>query len=115
MPVKTFDTLNIDDIRITEKGLSILASYPDIEGIIDLWPELYLIDTRTHEKYMSDTHINWDKEAELNKKSFVFEEITVTDLLQIRYNPEGNVQDMNLINIEDVEAININGKVIKVS
>lgn len=218
MPVETLETFQVDDIRLTEKGLSILASYPDVEGIMNSWPELYLVDKRTHKKYMPDTHTHWDEAMQLNKKSFVFENITVEDLpylnvsftdsyeiididenwevslklsknnqiknkriwqyiknedkkvlftqvevsalgvtlkgygnldtsqgvkvkvimkddterrldntgsstgfkgsvyhFQVHYNPGGRIQDMKLINIEDVKAIEINGKVIKLS
>lgn len=97
MPVETLEIFQVDDIRLTEKGLSILASYPDVEGIMNSWPELYLVDTRIHKKYMPDTHTHWDDAMQLNKKNFVFETITVEDLpyLSVSFTDSYEIMDIN--------------------
>ena len=79
-PLEDFKQFNIDDIRISNVGLSIITSYPDITGIQDRTIDLALIDTRTGENYESQCYSKWEEETGLNKNSFVFEKIKVQDL-----------------------------------
>lgn len=102
-PVKAFEEFSVDDVRISERGLSILASYPDIEGIEDRWAQIYLVDTRTYEKYIPDIYTQWCEDEELNKKSFVFENVTVADLpyLKVQFS-----ETYNIVSVDETWEVN---------
>lgn len=95
-PVEAFKVFSVDDVRISEKGLSILASYPDVPGVDERWADLALTDTRNHKEYTSDIHTKWCEEEQLNKKSFVFEEITAADLPYLKVNFIDDYEEMKL-------------------
>ncbi len=79
-PLENFKEFTIDDVRISEVGLSLLTSYPDVKGIQYRIVSLSATDIRTGKTYEAKRYSKWESETGLNKNSFVFEGIEVEDL-----------------------------------
>lgn len=78
--VKDFTEFSIDDVRLSDVGLSLLTSYPDVMGIQDRTVNLSMIDTRTEKEYDFEKYSHWEDVTGLNKNSFVVKGVKAEDL-----------------------------------